>query len=475
MNNLFKKTLAIIMVVVLCFSLAACGGDKGGDNSGNSQSGNSNPASTPSDTGNSGDNGDNSGTVDTGSGPSNQKIEIEAKNLKGRVFTFAAPSWDNTVETDLDWVKALEKKYNCKFKNLNLNNDYTTLYSSILAGNPIADVVVFNNSNFYPAVKKGLLKEMKSSKNINYQDSGCFIPKAQEKLTTVNGKLYGAIDTYAFRHLLVYNRSIIKGNDDLLTLYNNGQLTWDKLYEILQKVVKAGKYGISGKQNEEGIMQIFILANGSTFYKRDGINFTYNLENQNTRDAIEYVRKLKAGGLTMPLDGGNYLYPQQQFVKGRVAMMIADGWNLDYFAKNAKFDYGVVMIPSKNNPKSGLVDLTEFECYSIPSSVKNPDDVELIFAAWKQAEEASNNGKKYSLTKKSDALDTKDAAIIKKYAEAIEKGQGIVDYRNALTDYYADDLYNAERNCLYGASSVQEYLESVAQIYKAKANSFNKG
>ena len=72
------------------------------------------------------------------------------------------------------------------------------------------------------------------------------------------------------------------------------------------------------------------------------------------------------------------------------------------------------------------------------------------------------------------SLDSHIAAA-QKYADAIEKGQGIVDYRNALTDYYADDLYNAERNCLYGASSVQEYLESVGAIYKAKANSFNKG
>lgn len=515
MKNWIKRIICLCLVLALCAGFAGCRKSGSGDgslsdlssedallgnvelddnsseegtesdttsdgttdsSSGNSNNNSSNATSNTS-SGNSSNNSSNvtdNTSSSNDSGVTNADVELPVRDMGGRTFTFAAPSWSDTVNVDSDWVKALEKKYNCKFENLNLNNDYTTLYSSILAGNPIADVVVFNYTNFYPAVKSNLLLELKSSENINYQDSSCFIPKAQEKLTTVNGKLYGAIDTYAFRNMLVYNRSIITGDDDLLTLSNNGQLTWDKLYEILQKVVASGKKGIAGELNEEGILQAFILANGSSWFTRDGLNFTYCLDNQNTRDALSYVQKLKASNLTMPLDGGNYLYGQTQFVKGRVGMMIVDGYNLDYIAKNAKFDYGVVMLPNKDGSK-GLVDLTEFECYSIPSTVKNPEDVQLIFAAWKQAEEANNEGKQWSLENKTDDLDTKDAEVIKAYAKRIENADGIIDYRNVLVDYYGDDINTQEKKCLYSEITVQAYLERVGKIYKKAATDFNNG
>lgn len=509
MKNIMKKIICLALSLVLCTVFVGCStttsdetssdilssnivsGDVDIDIDNNTSSDDNNVSVDDSNNVDSNDNQSNNSSVNstptTSDTPSkndtptvsvptnNADVKLPVKDMGGRTFTFAAPSWDDTVNVDADWVKELEKKYNCKFKNLNLNNDYTTLYSSILAGDPIADVVVFNYTNFYPAVKKNLLLELKSSGNINYQDSSCFIPKAQEKLTTVNGKLYGAIDTYAFRNLLVYNRSIITGEDDLLTLYNNGKLTWDKLYEVLQKAVKSGKKGIAGEMNEEGILQSLILANGSTWYKRDsGLNFTYCLENQNTRDALAFAQKLKASNLTMPLDGGNYLYGQTQFAKGRVAMMIVDGYNLDYIAKNAKFDYGVVMLPNKDGSK-GLVDLTEFECYSIPATVNNPDDVQLIFAAWKQAEEANNEGKNWSLENKLDDLDSKDQAIIKEYAKRIENADGIIDYRNVLVDYYGDDINTQEKKCLYSEITVQAYLERVAKLYKKGATDFNNG
>lgn len=501
--NIIKKIVCLTLTLVLCAGFAGCrktnandslsdlSSDLVSDNvvlnddsslvdiTTNEQEGvtsNTENKKPNTSTGNTQSNNSNTTNNDTSANvpASNADVKLPVRDMGGRTFTFAAPSWDDTVNVDSDWVKELEKKYNCKFKNLNLNNDYTTLYSSILSGNPIADVVVFNYTNFYPAVKKNLLLEMKNSENINYQDSTCFIPKAQEKLTTVNGKLYGAIDTYAFRNLLVYNRQIITGDDDLLTLYNNGQLTWDKLYEILEKVGKNGK-GIAGEMHEEGVLQGLILANGSTWYTRDGgLNFTYCLENQNTRDALSFAQKLKKAGLTMPLDGNNYLYGQSQFAKGRVATMIVDGYNLDYIAKNAKFDYGVVMLPNKDGSK-GLVDLTEFECYSIPVSVANPDDVQLIFAAWKQAEEANNEGKNWSLENKLDDLDVKDQAIIKEYAKRIENADGVIDYRGVLVDWYGDDINVEEKKCLYSEITVQAYLERVGKIYKKGAADFNNG
>lgn len=399
---------------------------------------------------------------------------LPVKDMKGRTFTFAAPSWD-VVDTSAAWVKKLEQTYNCHFANRQLGSDYSTLYTSIISKSPLADVVVFNYSNFYAAVKRGFMRDLSSSAYIDPKDTSLYIPAMQEKLTTINGKVYGLIDTYAFRRVLVYNRQLINGADDLQTLSNAGQLTWDKLYQILQKVVKGGKSGIAGKMYESDVLQTFVLANSGQFYTRDGLKFTYTLDSKNTRDALTYVQSLQQAGLIMPMDGGNYLYPQTQFVKGRVAVMIADGWNLDYVASKAKFDYGIVLVPSKDDPKNGLIDLSEFETRCIPSSVSAPEDVELILAAYMQAAKAAEeNEKKVSFDGKYNNLaNDGDRAVLKAYAAAIDAGRGVVDYRSALADFYNDGINVIEKHCLYGEITVQSYLESVGSIYKAKADSFN--
>lgn len=401
-----------------------------------------------------------------------QQEELPVKNMNGRTFTFAAPSWD-IVDLESAWVKTLAEKYNCKFENLQLSSDYTTLYSSIMAGDPIADVVVFNYTTFYTAVKRGFLRDLTNSQYIDHTDTEQFIPASQELLTTVNDKLYGLIDTYAFRRVLVYNRSLITGSDDLQTLQNNGQLTWDKLREVLQKVVDAGKQGIAGKMNENDVLSSFILANGGRYVSRNGLTFTYTLDTQNTRDAINYVQELQQGGLIMPMDGGNYLYPQTQFCKGRVSMMIADGWNLDYIASNAKFDYGIVLLPSKNDPGDLLIDLSEFESYGIPASVSAPEDVELIFAAWKAEETTRGEGKSETLSRKVEALaNASDQNVLKEYAAAIDRGEGTVDYRNAVASYYDDGLYSLEYKCLNKEISAQSFLESIGTVYQSKVSNF---
>ena len=74
------------------------------------------------------------------------------------------------IKMPLDWVvvQILSTIDASTFTNY-INNMRTFMFNIM---NP-ADVVVFNYTNFYPAVKKNLLLELKSSGNINYQDSSC--------------------------------------------------------------------------------------------------------------------------------------------------------------------------------------------------------------------------------------------------------------------------------------------------------------
>ena len=396
---------------------------------------------------------------------------LPVKDMKGRTFTFCAPSWE-FFDLEEDWIKELQSKYNCKLKNLQLS-DYSTLYSSILAGDPLADVITLSDTYFYKYVQKKLLLDLAATKYIDVNDSSLYIT-GNKSIFTVDGKTYGVINTYPFERVLAYNKSIIKGNDDLQTLADAGKLTWDKLYEILAKVSKSGVSGITGQMYESDVLETFIEANGGRIFKRDGgLNFTYTLDSQNTRNAISYAQKLYTNGCVMSLNGGNYLYPQSQFSKGKVAVMIADSWNLKTIFSKAKFDVGLVLVPAGPNASAPLVEQTVFSCYSVPSTVENPEDVGLIFAAWAKAAD-NRDGKSAFLNYWKDIMDDeKNMGVLKQYISVVDSGKSVVDYKNSMTSFYDDGLFGLQQETLLGNISAQSYLERVGSIYKSKAEDFH--
>lgn len=483
-KKILYRTMTLLICGSLLVSMAGCKNNTSlsDDNSSNLKGSDTyefdfNDENNPSDsegadlTNNSGGKNNSSGNKVTGSNGGSTSSKPVIKDMNGRTFTFCAPSWD-PIKTDESYVKQLEKTYNCKFKNLQLA-DYTTLYSSILSGNPIADVILLPESKFYVYAQKKLLYSLSDISTLNVNDNNIYLT-AQNNNFTINGKVYGlARDNYALQRVLVYNRSIVKGSDDLQTLANNGQLSWDKIREILKKAVGSGVSGIAGMMQESDVLGTLIHANGGRVFSRDNLKFTYTLESQNTRNAISFAQNLYSSGLIMSNNGGNYLYPQSQFSKGKVAMMIANSWNLNYIFDHAKFDIGLVLMPGGPDVNGPLIEQTEFSSYSIPATANSPEDIGIIFTAW--AIEADKNGdsKNHFITYWDDIIgDSNNMSVIKEYVAQVEKGNVCVDYENAITNLYDDGLYGLENKVLYGDISAQSYLESVGNVYMSKAADF---
>ncbi len=405
--------------------------------------------------------------------PSTAPTEPQIRDMQGRTFVFCAPSWD-VIDTEEPYIRAIEETYNCHLENLQLA-DYGTLYSSILATDPLADIIVLNDSNFFSFVQKKLLCNWNAVSTAEPSNGELYIVQRNADFT-VDGKLYGLMrDNFALQKVLVYNKSLIRGNDDLQTLASAGQLTWDKLKEILKKAKASGVEGLAGQMMESDILSTLIHANGGRVFSRDaGLGFTYTLESQNTRNAIRFAQELWAGGLIMSNDGGNYLYPQSQFAKGRVAMMIANSWNLNYIFERAKFDVGLVLLPGGPDVDGPLIEQTEFGCYAIPSTAKSPEDIGLIFSAWVRAEDQNGNGKNHFLEYWQDIIeDEQNLEVLRTFVREVEAGHSTVDFVNAVTSYYDDGLFGAENECLQGSMSAQSYLETVGSIYRSKAQDFH--
>lgn len=400
---------------------------------------------------------------------------LPVKDMGGRVFRIHTGSVGNREEYD-DWLLELEETYNCRIEFVNAG-DYSTIANSIMSGDPLADVISMNDSYFYNFVNRKLLLDLNRLEYI-YPEDADYYWQGVTQIATVGDACYG-VDTSVspVRRVLVYNKNLINGEDDLQTLQANGELTWTKLAEVLQKVVNSGKGGLAGQMYTSDVVEAFIAANGGRIYERDGLTFTYALDTPNTRNAIAFVQEMYLNGL-IPDNPGNWQYPQSQFAKGKYGAFIADNWNLSYIYQKAKFDIGIVLLPMGPDAPAqdhGLVDYTVFSCYAIAATTENPEDVALIYSAYVRGQNENGGGKQnWRLAWEDMVDDEQNMAVLETYITAVSNGTCFVDYKNAVTTLYDDGIYEYQEHVTKAMISPQAYLESVGPIYVAKAEDFNK-
>ena len=400
---------------------------------------------------------------------------LPVKDMEGRVFRIHNGSNGNRDNYD-DWLLELEETYNCKIEYVNAG-DYSTIANSIMGGDPLADIIVMNDTYFYNFVNRKLLLDLNSLEYI-YPDDADYYWQGVTEIATVGDKCYGVDSgTGPLRRILVYNKNLINGEDDLQLLQEKGELTWEKLAEVLQKVVNGGKGGLSGQMYPSDVVETFIAANGGRIFERDGLTFNYAYDTQNTRNAIAFVQEMYKNGLVTD-NPGNWQYPQSQFAKGKVGAFIADGWNLSYIYQKAKFEIGMVLMPMGPDAPAqdhGLVDYTVFSCYAIAATTENPEDVALIYSAYIKAVNENEGGKQnWRLAWEDTVDDEKNMEVLEAYVTAVDNGTCFVDYKNAVTSLYDDGLFEWQEGATKALVTPQAYLEAVSAIYKAKAEDFNK-
>ena len=410
-----------------------------------------------------------SGTVTTEQPP------IAVKNFGGREFRYGcswAPWWSSDTE-GIAARTAFEQQYNCKLKYVPLtsDDDYTTLMTSIMAGNPTVDYFNSTGNRALYWIQKGLLAPLSNYSDINLSNTSVWV-KSITDYYTVNGKKYGSWPASAatVREVLMYNKSLIKGEDDLYALQKAGKLTWDKLYEIAKKVSSGGVYGITSMQSQTELLDTMVLANGGSVYARQGdsLKFTYTYDSDATRYAMSTLPKWFSANVILPTVGSNYTYPQQQFAKGKVAMMVADNWNISYAYEKAKFKIGIILFPAGPNNKkySHYVNqscaFADFVC----ATTKNPADVVFVMNYFGTKQVASQDSWEVAygdLLGDSNALDS-----LKTYQKLILEGKYVVDYKTLLDggDIYSNNLWSNENALMMGEMTPQQFLETVGPLYK---------
>jgi multiple sugar transport system substrate-binding protein len=336
--------------------------------------------------------GNNSSSTETTSETKPQeetKKEAAPVDMGGRVIKMAA-WWDlkpqgqtATDKARLDKIAELEKKYNMKIEFVNVPfGEYMDKFTTtVLAGEPFADIVQMEYKSALPAILKGQLLKVSEfttpEDNIN-QDQHLVI-----KSPAISGEEYGFDNPTTVAVGIHYNRDLFKklGLPDLQELYNKGEWTWDKMLEIAKQATrdtnndgKTDVYGFSGWAAQVGTT--LAAANGAKI--ADDTTGKEGISDPRTIEAIEYLNKLYNVENVVKVKTGNKTNWEETdtFKDGDVAMFLAAEWQLG----DLKFDVGIVPVP--NGPQ-GSKEITYANTAAaakfIPKGVKDPQLVYRIF------------------------------------------------------------------------------------------------
>lgn len=325
--------------------------------------------------------------------------EEEIRDLGGRVIKVAA-WWDMTPqpgttygERQITRREEMEQKYNFKFEFINMpwEEVVETYTSSVLAGDPAADIFTLEDGWLVGLVNKGFVQPLDEWFDFN-EDKWDPLTK---KLSTFDGKIYGmSTGKWWPRGIVFFNKKIFERENlpDPYELLFNGEWTWEKMREIAKAATKdtdgdgvIDQWGIAGIDMDLAL----IYSNGATFADIKDGKAVLNLRDPKVVEALNFyyelanVDKILYNKFTYS-DSPPWDIAATMFQDGKVAMFWYQYWKIDDFKNNMSDDYGILLPPiGPSDPDKKykcLVSGHNFQ--TIPKNVKNPEDVAFIWDLW---------------------------------------------------------------------------------------------
>ncbi len=359
-----KKTairlLALVLALVMCFGLGACG-DKGNTDDGYGDlGGDINYDGTVS--GNVNSDGSFGGEISQTS-----RLDVFKnipKKLKGTTVTFA--HWGDEGGAEYQKVaKAFTKLtgINVKWQLYAQTTYEADIAKQILAGKG-PDIIILNDK--IPQIYS-VAAELPEIFNVN---DGFWDPRVTEQ-TKFNGKSYFVNSYYSpyvpTAGIVIYNKKIF--NDNGLTspvdYINEGKWTWENFKQCMLDAKKIGYYG--------GVLDPYIMAKtmgpGFMSYDAKTSKLVVNKDSEAMLKSLKFYAECREEGLV-----GNYLIAQ--YPAGNIAMLTTDAYAIKrngYLKDMSASDYGAVRMPDSYEGKACNYGGVGIRAYGVAKNAKNPD------------------------------------------------------------------------------------------------------
>jgi ABC-type glycerol-3-phosphate transport system substrate-binding protein len=378
-----RKSKMFMLLCVFILLLAACSGNggngsntvanNGSNNSSNNGGGNSS-SDAPSDAA--------ENEVEEVLGTPEMDFDLGGKTIK------VVSWWDMTIPEDNPDNIARKANLDALMEKHNFNVEYIAIdygeyqqkvTASLLAGEPIGDIVRLGKTYTVPAlVKQDLIWPIDDyTKN-----TAVFNQKMTNELYTYEGRGYGFTEDQAnFVSGVFYNRTLMNqlGVKPLQEYVEEDNWNWDTFTQAAKDSNKDtnndGKLDTWGLANP-GLMDQALYSNNTNLVIGD----THNLDNPATLEALDFVSRLATEQVARPTEGGDWTEPGQFFRQGNTLMYVGAFWETGGL-KTDMPDYELGFVPFPKGPSATSYHSGEalLQALTIPKAVENPEQLMYIW------------------------------------------------------------------------------------------------
>jgi ABC-type glycerol-3-phosphate transport system substrate-binding protein len=293
------------------------------------------------------------------------------------------PSVSNTetAQMQLDNVRRIEKKYNCKIEFVNLTWEGTieSINTSITAGTPDCDAYMTDLQFGPKAAAAGLAQALQ-----DFLPADADVLSDQQIAKKLN--VFGLEKDYLFAAqgvntdgiAMAYNKTMLDelGLEDPQELYKNGQWTWEKFEELAKACTKDNDG--DGTTDVYGYGSIwtytlpqFALSNGGTIASTT----TEGLSSPQVVEALDFINKLyTVDKVARPWNPDDWNDNLNAWSDGKVAFWGTQAWVQGSFP-DTTYEIHIVPYPQGPSGDGSMATTTTGTWWMIPVGVKDPDKV----------------------------------------------------------------------------------------------------
>ncbi len=386
---------------------------------------------------------------------------------------------DTREEDTLAYREEFQEKYNFTITRANLGSwmEYQEIVvSSIMAGDPAADVIVMDQKFIAAPLQQGLLYPLNTLESINFDDEKW--NQVVRKMMTIGGNTYGMANGRMEPRLGVFwNKRLFEEaglNPDLpYELQKSGEWTWQALEDLARQLTR--------DTNSDGIMDVYgissfskdffrgcVFSNNASFIGVDENGKFYNATGDpNFLEALEWGRSLYDKGYHMPQPAdSNWDWFISTFIEGKVAMQCAEEYKVGTW-KDMEDDWGFVIFPK--GPKGEMMTVFTENVVVLPVGLEKEAAENIAFAynlytnVTPGYEDEDWKTPYYSVFR-----DTR--AVEETLPLFYEPKHGVISYLSMIAGIdYGDVTYDLDAGALTSAESVEK-VQGLWQAFIDTAN-----
>lgn len=327
-----------------------------------------------------------------------EETEPPAADLGGREIRIshwwdATPVGDSEAdELARERIKKVEEKYNVKIKYLNTEYWSTAekLSSSVMAGDPFAEIVRVPDGFIWGLMQGGFLTPLDDSLNNTRVE-----PEVVEAMRFGGEQVFGLESWFNPNDSgMFYNKRIFKeaGLKDPQQLMDEDNWNWTTMLDAAKKLTvdnngdgKADQYGLAGAHYI--FSEQLIASNGGIIY--DEANKKVAFDSPEAMEALNFEHSLYNEHKVVKANEGNdWEDPAKYFAEGNIAMYPGGLWEIEgRILDKLKDEWGYVYFPKGPQASSFFDPLGQTAAYVIPKGVENADAIVRI---WEELQDFDN-------------------------------------------------------------------------------------